>query len=171
MRVPQPPPSSATLDPRQQQVEGNVQAVGHMSGAIHVARPIDEVFQAVLDEPTWNPAMGQLTPLTPGAHGVGTRYAVVMRMGRGMPMEVEFTEFERPTRLGTRTRSSLMSTQGTVTLSQEGDGTRVAWDWQYQLHGPMRAASPVFVLLGGRWERRNWQRMRDWAEGGAAPTA
>ncbi|MGB8021912.1 MAG: SRPBCC family protein [Candidatus Nanopelagicales bacterium] len=136
-----------------------------MSGSVRIARPVEEVFQAVIDEPSWNPAMRSATMLTPPPPGAGSRYEVVMDLGRGgMPMQVEFTAFDPPNRLASRTLSTMMATTGEVTCTAEGDGTLLAWDWQYRLLGAIRVGGPVFALFAGRWERRNWLRLRDLLE-------
>jgi carbon monoxide dehydrogenase subunit G len=136
-----------------------------MSGSLRIARPADEVFQAVVDEPSWNPAIRSATMLTPPPPGAGSRYEVVMDLGRGgMPMTVECTAFDPPTRLASRTSSRMLATTGEVTCTPDGDGTLLAWNWQYQLHGAMRVGGPVFALFAGRWERRNWLRLRDLLE-------
>jgi Polyketide cyclase / dehydrase and lipid transport len=103
--------------------------------------------------------------LTAPPPGAGSRYEVVMDFGRGgMPMTVEFTAFDPPNRLASRTSSTMMATTGEVTCTSDGDGTVLAWDWQYQLHGAMRVGGPVFSLVAGWWERRNWLRLRDLLE-------
>jgi carbon monoxide dehydrogenase subunit G len=136
-----------------------------MSGSVRIARPVEEVFKAVVDEPSWNPAMRSSTMLTPPPPGAGSRYEVVMDLGRGgMPMQVEFTAFEPPTRLASRTSSRMLATTGEVTCTPDGDGTLLAWDWQYRLKGAMRVGVPVFALFAGRWEQRNWLRLRDLLE-------
>jgi uncharacterized protein YndB with AHSA1/START domain len=136
-----------------------------MSGSLRIARPVEEVFQAIVDEPSWNPAMRSATMLTPPPPGAGSRYEVVMDMGRGgLPMTVEFTAFDPPYRLASRTSSTMMATTGEVTCTPHGDGTLLAWDWQYRLHGGMRVGTPVFALFASRWERRNWLRLRDLLE-------
>lgn len=130
-----------------------------MAGYVEVARPIAEVFDRAVDEPSWNPAMTSATWLTPPPVGVGTRYEAVM--GGRWRTSVEFTEYDRPRRLGSRTSSSWMTTHGALTFSEEAGVTRLSWDWHYQLHGPARLLSPVFGVIGRRWERKNWERFRD----------
>jgi uncharacterized protein YndB with AHSA1/START domain len=126
---------------------------------------VEEVFDAVVDEPSWNPAMRSATTITSPPPGAGSRYEVVMDLGRrGMPMQVEFTAFDPPNRLSSRTSSAVMTTTGEVTCTPDGDGTLLAWDWEYRLRGAMRVGKPVFALLAGRWERRNWLRLRDLLE-------
>jgi hypothetical protein len=43
-------------------------------------------------------------------------------------MRVEFTEFERPRRLGSKSSVSGMTMVGDLTFDAKGRGTRVAWD-------------------------------------------
>ena len=53
-----------------------------------------------------------------GPIGVGTRFHTELKtMGRTMPMVVEFTRLERPRRLASVTRSSMMVTEGELTRS------------------------------------------------------
>lgn len=137
-----------------------------MSGSLRISCPVEEVFRAVVDEPSWNPAMRSATMLTPPPPGAGSRYEVVMDLGRGgMPMQVEFTAFDAPNRLASRTLSTMMATAGEVTCTPDGDGTLLSWDWQYRLHGAIRVGAPVLALFANRWERRNWLRLRDLLEG------
>lgn len=130
-----------------------------MSGQVLIRRTAEEVFDAVLDEPSWNPAMTSAQWLTPPPVQSGSRLRAVM--GRGLVMQVEFTDVERPRRLASRAESSMMSTEGAVTITPTDRGTVLAWSWDYQLRGFARLLTPVFVPFAGRWERRNWQRLRD----------
>lgn len=133
-----------------------------MSGEVFIARPVEEVFDMAADEPSWNPAMAGVEWLTPPPVGAGSRF--VATMGGRMRMEVEITGFDRPHSISSHTRSSMMTTDGTVSFTPAGDGTLLRWDWIYRLHGPSRLATPVFAAFGGRWERANWVRMRDLLE-------
>ena len=134
-----------------------------MSGEVFIARPVEEVFDMAADEPSWNPAMTGVEWLTPPPVGAGSRF--VATMGGRMRMEVEITGFDRPHSISSHTRSSMMTTDGTVRFTPAGDGTLLRWDWIYRLHGAARLATPVFAAFGGRWERANWVRMRDLLEG------
>ena len=134
-----------------------------MVGQVAVARPVTEVFDRAVDEPSWNPAMSSVEWLTPPPLGAGSRYRAVM--GGRWPMDVEITELDRPHRLASRTRSSWMSTEGALTFTEDpAGGTVLRWDWDYRLHGPVRLLGPAFAAVGGRWERKNWERLRDLVE-------
>ena len=136
--------------------------MARMSGCIEILGEPETVFDAILDEPSWNPAMSEPEWLTEPPVQVGTRYAVVLD-GR-LPMTVEVTELDRPGRIGTRTSSSFMTTDGVVTIQPTNGGSKVRWDWTYRLQGATRLLTPVFGPFAKRWERRNWNRLRDWVE-------
>jgi NAD(P)-dependent dehydrogenase (short-subunit alcohol dehydrogenase family) len=137
--------------------------VTRMVGQVRVARPVTEVFDRAADEPSWNPAMTSVAWLTPPPLGVGSRYRAVM--GRRWSVDVEITQFDRPRRLASRTSSSWMSTEGAITFAEDAaGGTVLRWDWDYRLHGPVRLLGPAFAAVGGRWERKNWERLRDLLE-------
>jgi hypothetical protein len=131
-----------------------------MRGSLVFRQPPGEVFDAALDEPTWNPAMTSVQWLTPPPVGTGTRFRALM--GGRLPMMVEFTEVDRPHRITTLTSSAVMTTDGSVTFVPDGAGTLLRWDWEYHLRGASRLLTPMFALAAARWERRNWVRMREW---------
>lgn len=118
-------------------------------------------------EPSWNPAMTSVEWLTPPPIDAGTKYRATM--GGRLVMLVEITGFDRPVHLGSHTTSSLMTTDGAVTFTLDGGGTLLRWDWTYTLHGAARLLTPLMAVVGGRWERRNWVRMRDLLEVEGAP--
>jgi hypothetical protein len=131
-----------------------------MRGSLVFRQPPDQVFDAALAEPTWNPAMTSVEWLTPPPVGTGTRFRALM--GGRLPMMVELTEVDRPHRITTLTSSAMMTSDGSVTFVPDGAGTLLRWDWEYHLHGLSRLLTPMFALAAGRWERRNWVRMREW---------
>ncbi len=131
-----------------------------MRGCLAFRQPPAEVFDAALDEPTWNPAMTSVEWLTPPPVGPGTRFRATM--GGRLAMLVVLTEVDRPHRIASHTSSAMMTTDGAVTFVPDGAGTLLRWDWEYHLRGASRLLTPLFALAAGRWERRNWVRMREW---------
>ena len=67
--------------------------VGHMSGSVRIACPVEEVFQAVVHEPSWNPAMRSATMLTPPPPGAGSRYEVFMDLAAGKLTEQDLADW------------------------------------------------------------------------------
>jgi hypothetical protein len=131
-----------------------------MRGSLVFQQPPEEVFDAALAEPTWNPAMTSVEWLTPPPVGSGTRFQTTM--GGRLAMLVKPTEVDQPRRIVARTSSAVMTTDGAVTFVPDGAGTLLRWDWEYHLLGASRLLTPLFALAAGRWERRNWVRMREW---------
>ncbi len=79
-------------------------------------------------------------------------------------MTLEVLEYDRPRRLHTLVRSSYMRVDGTVSFEAVDGGTKLRWDWDMRLIGPMRAMSPVLAVVGPRWERRNWLGLKEYME-------
>ena len=63
-------------------------------------------------------------------------------------------------------RSSYMEVDGTVTFEEVAGGTRLKWDWDMTMVGPMRLLSPLLAVVGPSWERRNWVGLKEYMESG-----
>lgn len=133
-------------------------------GSIDIDRPVDEVFDFVADqrnEPSYNPRMTSSEKLTDGPIGAGTRFRAVMQMrGRSLPMEIEFTDLDRPHRLASRTTGAGSQVVGQLTFQPVGRGTRMTWDWDVRFGGPMRWLSPIVAWIGRRQEREIWTGLK-----------
>jgi hypothetical protein len=142
--------------------------VAHIAGSVRIAAPLEQVFDTVADsrnEPSFNPAMVDVELLTPLPVRAGTTFLARMGTSR-MEMLVEVTEFERPHRVGSRTRSSIMETSGALTFAAEGDETVMSWDWQVRPKGWLRVVGPLAGPLGGRMERKIWTGLKHQLETG-----
>ena len=136
--------------------------VTHIRGRIEIDAPVDVVFDTVADsrnEPSFNPDMRSVELLTPLPIGPGSRFRA--HMGKAdTEMLVEIVDYERPHRLRTRTSSSMMTTDGTLSFTPSGHGTLMAWDWQVRPLGWLRLLGPVFGTIGGRVERGIWTGLK-----------
>lgn len=143
-----------------------------IEGEVLIHRPVEEVFDFVVDErtePTYNVNMLGSEKLTDGPIGAGTRFRAVLRAGRRtLPMDIEYTHVDRPHLIASRTRMSTADFSGTLSFTPDGAGTRLRWDWQARLKGVPRLFAPVLVRVGARQERRMWTRLRDQLEAGGA---
>jgi hypothetical protein len=81
-------------------------------------------------------------------------------------MTLEVLEYERPHRLHNLVRSSYLQVDGTVTFEEVADATRLTWDWDMDLVGPLRLLTPLLAAIGPRWERRNWVGLKNYVEAG-----
>jgi uncharacterized protein YndB with AHSA1/START domain len=152
--------------------------MARIEGEIVIARPVEEVFDFVADqrhEPRFNSRMRSSQLLTPEPIGCGSRFQAEMSMlGRPVDLTVEFTEFERPRLLASRSwsrtrggRGKPMLTEGELTLEPVGEGTRMHWSWRVEPPGLMRALSPIAAWIGRRQELRIWTALKRLLESGS----
>lgn len=138
--------------------------MAQIEGEITIDRAVGEVFDFVADErnePRFNPKMTSVEKLSDGEIGLGTQFrAEVVSGGKPLPMVIEFTSFERPNRLGSRTTMSGMLILGELTFESVGDATRMRWAWDMQPVGAMRLLKPLVVRMGRRQERDIWTSLK-----------
>ena len=142
----------------------------HITGEVTIAAPVSEVFDMVADErnePRYNPRIVRAEKVTEGPVGRGARFVAEPKsMGAKGEMTLEVLEYDRPHRLHNVVRSSYMRVDGTLTFEEVDGGTRLSWDWDMGLVGPMRVLSPVLAVIGPGWERRNWLGLKEYMESG-----
>jgi Polyketide cyclase / dehydrase and lipid transport len=145
-------------------------ALARVEGETIINRPVEEVFDFVADErnePRYNPRMRDAEQVSEGPIGVGTRFRTELEtMGRTMPMVVEFTGFERPWRLGSVTRSSMMDTEGALTFEPVPGGTRMCWSWDVRPRGALKLMAPIVGVIGRRQEQSVWGNLKRLLESG-----
>lgn len=140
----------------------------HIVGEVTIDAPVDEVFDMVADErnePRYNPRIVRAEKVSKGPVGAGARFVAQPKsMGSKGEMTLTILEYDRPHRLRNVVRSSYMQVDGALTFEETADGTRLRWDWDMRLAGPMRMLSPVLALIGPAWERRNWVGLKEYME-------
>ena len=141
-----------------------------ITGEITIDAPVREVFDLVADErnePKYNPRILWAEKLTEGPVGAGARFVAEPKgTGPRGAMTLEVLEYDPPHRLHNAVRSSSLRVDGTLTFEEVADGTRLSWDWDMGLVGPMRLLSPLLAAVGPRWERRNWVGLNEYVETG-----
>ena len=141
-----------------------------IAGEITIEAPVDEIFDLVADErnePKYNPRILRAEKVTEGPLGPGSRFVAEPKsMGARGAMTLEVLEYERPHRLHNLVRSSYLQVDGTVTFEEVADATRLTWDWDMDLVGPLRLLTPLLAAIGPRWERRNWVGLKNYVEAG-----
>lgn len=148
--------------------------MSRVKGSIEIAAPMEVVFDTVADqrnEVAYNAGMVESTKLTDGPLGVGTRFHAVMRSRRRpIDMITEYTGFDRPQLLASRSVIGGSVAEGEVQLRPTETGTLFCWDWEISLSGPSRVAAPLVGLIGRRQERRIWTGLKQHLEGEAPET-
>lgn len=136
-----------------------------IEGEIEINRPVDEVFDFVADErnqPRYNPRMIRAELMTPEPIGPGAVFRVETTMlRRVLETTVEFTVFERPRLLTSRSYSVMRGrsarsilTEGSLSFVPLHEGTRLEWSWVVESPDAFRSAAPLAALLGSRREKR-----------------
>jgi Polyketide cyclase / dehydrase and lipid transport len=135
-----------------------------VQGDIVINRPIDEVFDFVADErnePKYNPQMTRAEMVTHGPIGVGTKFHVTTTgVGRAADMTIEYTEFDRPRRLGSATHISNMDINGTLVFEAQGRSTKMEWLWNIEPRGFLKLLGPIVRRMGERQESAIWTGLK-----------
>jgi hypothetical protein len=143
---------------------GRSSGVAQIEGEIMIDRTVEDVFDLLADqrnEPRFNPKMTFVEKLSDDEIGLGTQFrAEVLSGGKPLSMVIEFTTFERPHRLGSRTSMSGMEIVGLLTFERVGDATRMRWAWDMQPTGAMRLIKPLINVIGRRQEREIWTSLK-----------
>jgi uncharacterized protein YndB with AHSA1/START domain len=113
-----------------------------------IAATPEKVFDYVTDPANlraWQTSKTRVEPLTDGPPRQGFRLREWTKPPRGKEFEqvVEFTEFERPTRLHVHIVEGPYPVDGTWAFDATGSGTRVTFVAEGELRGPMRLAGPI----------------------------
>ena len=144
-------------------------------GSTVIARPVEEVFDFVADErnePKYNRRMVRVDKVTPGPITDGTRWSATVE-SRGQPIElnIEVTDYTRPSRLASTTRMPAAEIRGAVTFEPAPGGTRMRWSWELQPKGALRLMGPVIARLGRRQETEIWAGLKRYMERQVPPAA
>lgn len=138
--------------------------MAHIDGEILINRPVEDVFDFVADErnePRYNPRMLRAEKISSGPIERGTRFRAEIRtMRRPARMTIEFTEYDRPRRLGSLTHLSRMDIQGILTFEPVPEGTRMRWSWEMETSGVLKLMSPLVAWMGQRQERSIWTNLK-----------
>lgn len=141
----------------------------HIKGDIVIDRAVEDVFDYVADErnePTYNAQMRLAEKISDGPIGVGAQYrAEVVSGGRPVSMVIEFTEYERPRRLASKTTMSSMDIAYTLTFEPVREGTRMRWSGEIEPHGMLKLFGPLVAWMGRRQELRIWTGLKGLLEG------
>lgn len=149
--------------------------MARVDGEIFIVRPVGVVFDYVADqsnEPQYNPRMVRAEKLTPGPAGKGTRFrSAVASTGRTAEMLIEFTGYDRPTRLASATTMQQAEISYTLTFQPAASGTRMRWSGQMRPKGAVKLLGPPIAWMGRRQEQRIWASLKQHLEAAPAETA
>ena len=110
--------------------------------------------------------------ITDGPVGVGTRFRATAQSGRReIEMLIEVTEYQRPSRFGSRTTIPTADVDGGLTFEPVDGATRMSWSWDVRPRGSLWLLAPLVARLGRRQEQTIWTALKDQLEGHRAGKA
>jgi carbon monoxide dehydrogenase subunit G len=122
-------------------------------------RPVADVFATLSDFSTvqdWDPGVAEARRLEPGPVVVGSAFRVVTQLlGVKTPLTYVVTAIDAPATVTLRAESATLVSLDTMTFTtRPGGGTRVTYDADLTLKGPLRlgdlALRLVFRCIGDR---------------------
>jgi uncharacterized protein YndB with AHSA1/START domain len=139
--------------------------------AFSVAASPESVFDYVTDASklaSWQTSKTSAEQLTDGPPGLGTRVRERTKPPGGKEFEqvVEFTEFERPSRLHVHIVEGPYPIDATYSFAPDGDGTRVQFVAEGPLSGAMRLLEPVTKRVMARQFAGYHEKLRQNVEAG-----
>ena len=114
------------------------------TGSVRIERPVEEVFDYFTDlsnDPTWNPFVKSAEKTSTGPLGVETTFHVVRKMSG--PMDIEYTEYVRPTRWGLRGNGPSASMNFVADLTPADGATEIPINMALQPNGIFVVLTPV----------------------------
>jgi carbon monoxide dehydrogenase subunit G len=122
---------------------------------IESPRPREDVFAHLSDFSTtqeWDPGVAEAERLDEGPIVVGSRVRLVADfMGRKTPLVYEVTAIDPPASITLRGENASVVSLDTMTFAPTASGgTRIVYDADLTLKGPLRVADPLLKLVFNR---------------------
>ena len=107
----------------------------------------------------WDPGVDEGQQVTPDPVGLGSRFRLRARfLGRSVPLEYRIVAFERPGRVVLEADERAVRSTDEITVVAAGNGSRVTYEADLRLKGPLGVLDPVLSLV--------FRRVGDRAAGG-----
>jgi Polyketide cyclase / dehydrase and lipid transport len=149
--------------------------VSKITGEIPIWKPVDVVFDFVVDErnePLHNPVLLHSDKVTDGPVGVGTRFHAAHKSARRpVEMNVEIISFDRPRRMASRTTMSWAEIDGALAFESVGNPTKIRWDWNVHTKGVANLLRPLVGVVGRRSEKACWEGLKRYLEAYEHPSS
>ena len=124
--------------------------MAHYNASVVTPRPPEEVFAYLSDFSTtaeWDPGVVEAERLTEPPIGEGSEFRLLARfLGRETPLTYRVVEYDPPRAVTVRGENSTVVSLDRITFEPEGEGTRITYDAELSLKGPMKLADPLLGL-------------------------
>ena len=117
-------------------------------------REQEDVFSYLADFSTtqeWDPGVAEAQRMDDGDLGEGSEFRVVADfMGRRTPLTYVVTDYDAPHSITLRGENATVVSLDTITFARHAGGTRVTYDADLRLKGPLGLADPLLGLVFDR---------------------
>jgi len=124
--------------------------MAHYSASLETLLSPAEVFAYLSDFSTteeWDPGVVEAERLGEGPVAMGTEFRLVAEfLGRKSTLVYEVVEFEPGEAVTVRGENTTVVSLDRITFERVGAGTRVSYDAELTLKGPLRLADPLLGL-------------------------
>jgi carbon monoxide dehydrogenase subunit G len=138
----------------------------HVRESIEIARPPDEVWDAIADyafDREWRAGLTDMTPDPPGGPAIGTRvHEVVRNSGREYVADTVVTTVDPGVSYEFSGNGSIGGLRGgrSVRASQDGSGSVFTYEIELKPQGGMRLLRPVLGPIVRSGLKKDLQRLR-----------
>ena len=121
---------------------------------IDTPREREDVFAYISDFSTtqeWDPGVVEAERLNDAAVGEGTEFRLVAEfLGRKTALTYRIVEYDPPRAVTFRGENATVISNDRITFEAVGEGTRITYDAELVLKGPLRLADPLLGLAFNR---------------------
>ena len=128
--------------------------MAHYRATIDTPREREDVFAYLSDFSTtqeWDPGVIEAERLNGAAVGAGTEFRLVAEfLGRKTALTDRIVEYDPPRAVTFRGENATVISNDRITFEAGGQGTRITYDADLALKGPLRIADPLLGLAFNR---------------------
>lgn len=124
--------------------------MAHYTAALEAQLPREEVFAYLSDfsnTEEWDPGTVQATRVDEGPVGVGSEFRLVAAfLGRRTSITYRIVEYDGPHAVSFHGENATVVSSDRITLASTDAGTRIVYDAELTLKGPLKLADPLLAL-------------------------
>lgn len=128
-------------------------------------RPVDETFAYLADFSTsqeWDPGVVRAERGEAGELGVGSTFDLVASfLGRESELTYEIIEYDAPRAVTLRGENATVVSLDRITTEPHDGGTRITYDADLTLKGPLKLLDPLLKVVFGRVGDRALEGLRE----------
>jgi hypothetical protein len=138
--------------------------MAHYHASLQTSLSCQEAFAYLSDFSTtqdWDPGVVEAHPLEAGEVREGSQFRLLARfLGRSIPLTYTVVEYVPTDAVGLLGENGTVVSRDRITFEPAGTGTRIVYDADLALKGPLRIADPLLGLAFSRVGDRALEGLR-----------